>query len=521
MSFVRCTCCFHSGELAAEIGKVRLCYPCLKSRFPGAPEPSAKTPTLPSPAGRGQGAEPDAAINAAFQNAINRRNGGPPVGSDVPARPTVARPAPVSNFVFTDEIARVWPRLGLANVFITGKAGTGKSTLLRQFHATTEKQVAVVAPTGVAALNAGGETIHRFFGWKPGDEASRKPPFDPAKYRGLEVLIVDEASMVRADLLDCMDARLRRYGPCRGQPFGGVWLLLIGDPYQLPPIGNPEENPLLEPYPNSYFFSAGSYKRAGFSVVELTTPFRQTSNDFVKVLDRVREGTARAEDLDLFNSRVLERVSPCHVRDCDTTMLTPYNAKAGSMNREILKSLSAKEYTFQGKAEGRFPADRYPTDEYLALKCGARVMLLANNPPQWVNGTVTTVLEIAHPDAVRVDLPGKPWIERHTWDSVRYELHGGEVTPVSEGRFIQLPMKLAWACTIHKSQGLTLDRAIVDLGGRGMFAPGQLYVALSRLRTLEGLTLTPRNVQQRDVMVAPEVRQFMERGSTGHPARVF
>jgi ATP-dependent DNA helicase PIF1 len=421
--------------------------------------------------------------------------------------------APPGTTVTTDEMRAAWSRLGNSHVLVTGRAGTGKSTLLQGFCEVTSKNVVKVAPTGVAALNIGGSTIHSFFKFKPGiqpAEAAEVKPKNEELYRSLECLVIDEISMVRADLLDCIDAFLRHHGPCPGAPFGGVALACFGDPYQLPPVVKQHDQLLLIGYENPHFFGAHSYK--SIPTIELTHAFRQTDEDFLRALDGVRDGTITADGLELFRNSVEPKVSLGYIRDSHTTVLTTHNHQCNRTNADILDSLPGPAHTFVARVSGHFLEDRQPTATQLRLKVGARVMMLVNNPPYWVNGTIAIVARIipGHGGGIVVRLPcGKEEsVEPHTWQQHRYEVMDGHIYQVMVGDFTQLPVRLAWAVSIHKSQGLTLDRGIVNLGLR-IFAPGQVYVALSRVRSLEGLTLTPRTVRKSDIMVDPAVRQFM------------
>jgi ATP-dependent DNA helicase PIF1 len=421
----------------------------------------------------------------------------------------------------TGEMYGAWDRLGQEHVFVTGRAGTGKSTLLREFCAAADRRVVKVAPTGVAALNIGGSTIHSFFGFKPGiqpREASLVEPRKPEVYQALECLVIDEVSMVSAGLLDCIDSFLREHGPHPREPFGGVALACFGDPFQLPPVPPRAEAALSLSYENPFFFMARSYK--GIPTVELTKAFRQTDGEFLGVLDKIREGSAVAEDLELFQDRVESGISLDYIRDTDATMLTTHRAESDRINDTILRTLPGQTYSFRARTAGYFKG-RTPTTEELSLKVGTKVMLLVNNPPHWVNGTVCTVTRIypGHGGGIAVELPNgsEKFVEPYTWEQYQYEVApNGEIYQVAVGEFTQLPARLAWSVTIHKSQGLTLDRAIVHLG-REVFAEGQLYVALSRVRTLAGLTLTPRSVRKSDILVDQAVSRFMREGKEATP----
>jgi hypothetical protein len=433
------------------------------------------------------------------------------------------------EFVWTDEISRVWDDLSHYNVVLTGKAGTGKSTLTERYTSTTTSNVAVLAPTGTAALNVGGQTIHSFFKFKPGitpGDAARHEVKDPDMLKELNCLVIDEMSMVRADLLDCVDLVLKRHGPMPGLAFGGINVLLVGDPYQLEPVCTPEEKPLLKEYTTHFFFGSKAWQSARFMdrefrVHELTIPFRQQEGgQFLQILDAVREGTVNREQLAVLNEKLgRAHPSPQYLLKHGVTVLTTQREPARRYNQEVLDILPGSDRHYQAKAEGRFQniaeKDR-PTETDLVLKPRARVILLRNNLPHWSNGTIATVLE-CQADGVRVELPDgdRALITQDDWDSHHYEIDGKELKRVVDGTFHQLPLRLAWACTIHRAQGITLDRGIVDLG-KSTFAYGQLYVALSRLRTIEGLRLT-RPITQKDVMVSSEVKQFMADGLRNPP----
>jgi hypothetical protein len=413
----------------------------------------------------------------------------------------------------TDEIQQVFDRAGQGNQFLTGKAGTGKTTTARELMATTKLQTIITAFTGVAALNAGGQTIHalmRFPYNVTPEEAPNRSPRDPDLFRHLELLVVDEVSMCRADLFDSVAAFLRRHGPRPGQPFGGVTVLAVGDPYQLPPMVTNNDLDFQERYTNPFFFGADSYANGDFMTTELTHPFRQVDDDFLAALDGIRGGTASDQDLELLNQRVVANVTPSDLQDSDSTMLTTHRKQADDMNDSILTSLPGVTRVFKAKVEGHFPESSYPTTTELRLKKGAKVMMLVNKPPHWVNGSVGTVVDIAA-SGVRVRLvDGRAvTVEPHNWEQIGHRVVNGNIVSEAIGTFSQLPLRLSWAITIHKCQGLSLNRAVINLG-KQVFACGQLYVALSRLRTIEGLTITPRPIRRSDIMVDPRVREFME-----------
>ena len=403
------------------------------------------------------------------------------------------------------------------NLIITGKAGSGKSTLLKYFRATTKKNVAVVAPTGVAAINVQGQTIHRFFRFKPDitiDKIkTRLDPRDVLLYKRLDTLVIDEISMVRADLLDCVDAFLRLHGPKRGQAFGGVQIVVMGDLYQLPPVVKDEEEQIFQGlYTTQFFFSAKAIQHVTFVPLELTKVYRQTDEQFVDILNALREGRVEQRHLDILNSRVDPRAAVEAEESTVRVWLVPTRAQAGEINGWHMQHLPGSIKTYPGTVEGKFEERDMPTSLNLELKVGAQVMLLNNHPQgKWVNGDMAKVVAL-YDNAARVVFADGSFddVRPHTWDAFRHRLddRSGKIVAVSEGGFTQLPLKPAWAMTIHKSQGKTYDRVVIDLS-RGTFAPGQAYVALSRCRSLAGLTLKVP-LRPSHVFINPEVTYFME-----------
>lgn len=398
------------------------------------------------------------------------------------------------------------------NIFLTGRAGTGKSTLLNYFRATTKKNIAVVAPTGVAAINVNGETIHHFFKFGIGQTVDqiRKTSTERQKFfKALDMLVIDEISMVRADLFDCVDRFLRINGKNQNLPFGGVQMLVIGDLYQLPPVVRPEERGLFEGlfYESPFFFDAKAFHGAGFETVELTHVYRQSDQDFIDILDAIR--VAKATNLHL--ERVNLTVGAQQAGADFQVSLVPRNASADRINAEHLSRLPGEAVTFKGQASGEFRDKDFPTAQELQLKVGAQVMLLNNEQRgRWVNGDLAKVTGIEK-DSVRVTFEDGSFddVSRYTWEKVHFVFNEEteKIEPTSGGSFTQLPMKLAWAVTIHKGQGKTYDRVVIDFGS-GMFAPGQAYVALSRCRSLEGLSLTAP-IQQRHIFTDPRIDEFM------------
>uniref|UniRef100_A0A7V4DF20 WYL domain-containing protein n=1 Tax=Candidatus Caldatribacterium californiense TaxID=1454726 RepID=A0A7V4DF20_9BACT len=411
------------------------------------------------------------------------------------------------------------------SVFITGRAGTGKSTLLRYFREHTKKNIAVLAPTGVAALNVQGQTIHSFFRFRPDvtpETAPRVKPEDPSLYRRLDTIIIDEISMVRADLLDCVDAFLRVYGPSLSEPFGGVQMVFVGDLYQLPPVVKRAERLLFtEYYESPYFFSAFAFREIHPVVLVLNKVYRQSDPKFVELLNRIRNNTATDEDLALLNARVFPDYVPGEGEF--VIHLTTTNDLAQRANEGKLAELPGKEWVYKGQILGAFSSADLPTDPVLRLKRGAQVMLLTNDPyGRWVNGTIGQVQECTDGAVIlRLESGNEVEVTPHVWDMFEfyYDREEGRIMTRSIGSFTQYPLRLAWAVTIHKSQGLTFDRVVVDLG-RGTFAHGQAYVALSRCRTLEGLILK-RPLLRKDITMDWRVVRFLTEYQYAASAKSF
>lgn len=405
---------------------------------------------------------------------------------------------------------------------ITGKAGTGKSTLLREFVSKTKKNVLVLAPTGIAAVNAGGQTIHSAFLFPlrplvPDDEEIKL--FNKNTPRGkvlmnVDTIIIDEVSMLRADLIDGIDQSLRLNLRQPDKPFGGKQLVMIGDPFQLEPVVTSTE---LEKYmygqyyDSAYFFSARVFKEYFVHCLELKKVYRQNDTHFIALLDKIRKNHLEADDLEELNHRFNPRYS--FKGDDYTIALCTLNARASSINDMQLVRISAPETRYKATIEGDINLKHMPADEDLFLRPGAQVVFIKNNSEgHWVNGTIAKVLE-CKPDVVVVEMSNGETREvfPEKWENVDYVWDRGinKIERRVKGTFIQMPFKLAWAMTIHKSQGLTFDKVVVDLTG-GTFSHGQLYVALSRCRTLEGITLTQR-IRYEDIIVDQRVVDFVSR----------
>ena len=384
------------------------------------------------------------------------------------------------------------------SIFVTGRAGTGKSTLLSYFRDTTRKKVAVLAPTGVAALNVKGQTIHSFFGFKPNitlDRVKRvRLSDDENVYKKLDAIVIDEVSMVRADLLDCVDRFLRLNGPKADRPFGGIQMIFIGDLYQLPPVTTGAEREVFRSvYETPYFYSAKVFGSFDIELVELEKIYRQHDPQFINLLNSIRNSSVTEEGLQLLNQRYMPDFEPSP--DDFYLYLTTINKLAEEINSRELARLDTDLHTFTGRIEGQFGNEYLPTAVNLQVKAGAQIMLLNNDADgRWVNGSIGKVIEIIESDnggaVIIAELVDGETIEvtPYTWEIFRFFADGGQLQSEVIGKFKQYPLMLAWAVTIHKSQGKTFDRVIIDIG-RGTFTPGQTYVALSRCTTLDGIVL--------------------------------
>ena len=401
------------------------------------------------------------------------------------------------------------------HVFITGRAGTGKTTLLQAFVENTAKVVAVSAPTGVAALAVGGQTIHSLLRLPLGIIGSRELGFIPkeslAVLANLDALVIDEVSMVSADVLDALDRRLRQAKRKRNTAFGGIQLIMFGDPYQLAPVvsGQAEKAYYQDHYRSPWFFDAKVWRETEMSVQELDTIHRQADSEFRAVLNALREGRMEAEMGRMLNEQGLRQPEEPELITLATT-----NQAVTRINSAALEGLPGKAKIAHADIEGDFGSTAaYPADDELVLKPGAKVMFLRNDTqgtdgPRFVNGTLGTVVKIT--DSVIVDVEGESiLVEPVTWEKVKYD-YSPTTKVLSQdvvAEFTQFPLRLAWAVTIHKAQGKTLDAAVIDLGSRA-FAPGQTYVAFSRLTSLEGLYLK-RPLSPADIIVDEHVVRFM------------
>lgn len=393
------------------------------------------------------------------------------------------------------------------NLFVTGRAGTGKSTLLKALRDAYEDRMVVLAPTGLAAINIGGQTIHSFFGFPPRliQENDIKRSRNGRVMRKLDFIVIDEASMVRSDMMWAIDRSLRVNRGRPREPFGGARLLLFADLHQLPPVVQEREvlAHLTEEHGSPFFFSIPALREgAGTALLELEQIFRQTDDALIHVLNAVREGNVSDDDLAFIN----KRVSPIRTLSEGEpfVILTTTNAAAKRINTAYLEALPGRASRFDANITGEFAANVQPAETALELKPGAKVMMLRNDPDRrWVNGTIARVSRLTEKQ-IFIEVSGKEYeVEPVAWEHRRYAFDQSQekIVETIAGTFKQFPLRLAWALTIHKAQGLTLDKVYIDLGS-GTFAHGQTYVALSRCRTLEGLVLA-RPLTRRDIMFDP------------------
>lgn len=420
------------------------------------------------------------------------------------------------------------------SIFLTGKAGTGKTTFLRQIMSHATKRCVVVAPTGVAAINAGGATIHSFFQIAPSlflpdvpelvnensmrrqqdEKGGRQQRYTMRKnkiklIRSLDLLVIDEISMVRADLLDAVDDTLRRVRHS-DKPFGGVQLLMIGDVQQLPPVVTDTEAPLLHRvYPSAFFFHSKALQHIHYITIQLTKIYRQQDTNFITLLNKVREGQFDDDALRLLNSRLIPNFEP--QKGEDYIRLVTHNHQADRFNQAKLDELKGRMFTFSAQITGNFPQSSMPTEQQLQLKVGAQVMFVKNDGSghRYYNGKLARVEAIDKDEGISVIDNGGNHIavEQEVWVNYRYDLDEatGNIEQKEDGTFVQYPIKTAWAITIHKAQGLTFNRVIID--AQAAFAYGQVYVALSRCRTLQGLVLTSP-IGKKNVFDSREIDDF-------------
>lgn len=417
------------------------------------------------------------------------------------------------NLEITEEFRHAFDLMEKTNksAFITGKAGTGKSTLLKYFRVNTSKNVVVLAPTGIAALQVNGVTIHSFFQFPPEllqksriQKIYRKAPL----MKKIDILIIDEISMVRADMIDAIDHSLRLHRES-DEPFGGVQIIFFGDLYQLPPVVTGDLKQFFaDNFKSEYFFGAEVFKSFSFSVIELQKVYRQTDHTFIDLLNNIREGKILESDLISLNKRLF----PDFVASKDDLFITlaSTNYIADSENQRRLNFIENPTYTFNATISGDFDSKSYPTDYDLNLKVEAQVMLIKNDPDKrWVNGTIARVMDLSESN-IKVEVNGINYdIQPSVWENIEYQYdqEKRKILPIVKGSFSQYPLKLAWAVTIHKSQGRTFQQVVIDLGS-GAFAHGQTYVALSRCTSFEGIILK-NLIRAKDIIVDQKVKDFM------------
>lgn len=428
-----------------------------------------------------------------------------------------------SGFIPSEEQMQAFKALNSSSdsFFVTGRAGTGKSALLSYFVENTSKKCVIVAPTGIAAINVGGDTIHSFFSLDPhaqnpdNEEQLNMSANQKELLSSFQTLIIDEVSMVRSDIMDMIDAKLKK---ARGNiaPFGGCQVIAFGDLYQLPPFSGDEEisKYIYDKHHSEYFFAAPVFKSNPLKIIELQEVHRQSDKKFIDILNRVRIGENTSDVLDVLNARCIEPSS-----EIQYITLVPSNEAAHMINMQSLSRIQEKEHVFRGELSGQFSQKEAPTDINLTLKVGARIMMLKNDPgDRWHNGSTGIVVGIEEPNLVRVridslDDASKGYIYeigRETWAKYKYKYDSSKHSIQQEqiGSFTQFPLRLAYAITIHKSQGKTYDRVKVDYSNNRAFAAGQTYVALSRCRSFEGLYLS-KPLLSSDIKVNPEVVRFM------------
>jgi len=402
------------------------------------------------------------------------------------------------------------------HILITGRAGTGKSTLLDYFRNNTKKNIVVLAPTGVAAVNVKGVTIHSFFKFRPDISVSKiKKERDARIYKSLDAIVIDEISMVRADLLDCIDRFMRINGREKDRPFGGAQMIFFGDLYQLPPVVKHNEKRIFkEQYKSSYFFDSKVFEKIQIEFIELEKIYRQKDEEFIRILNAIRNNSFKQRDIEKINSRVIADFK----QDPNDFYITLTSTKklAEEINEKNLSLIKGKLHEYVGIIKGSFPENYLPIEKNFKIKLGAQVMLLNNDSlGRWVNGSIGRVNEIEKNedgnDLINVELSdGRVFgITPFTWNiyDAYFDDSNESIDYKVIGSFTQYPMKLAWAITIHKSQGKTFDKVIIDVG-KGAFAHGQVYVALSRCRSLEGIVLK-RPITREDVIVDWRIAKFL------------
>ena len=392
------------------------------------------------------------------------------------------------------------------NIFITGKAGAGKTTLLEYFRNNSKKNFVILASTGISAIKAKGKTIHSFFLFPPRILINEKIKKLRSKVISkIDTILIDECSMIRCDVLDAIDQSLR-LNRNSNKSFGGIQIILLGDLHQLPPVIRENEREIFNNfYPvGHYFFNANCFEESNIKTYELTKVFRQKDKNFINILNNIRSGEVNNNDLEVLNNRVINQDSDI---PSETIILSPTNKRVDSINNLNLQNINSETFSYESSETGDFKEK--PADEILELKVGAQVMLIKNDfksPKRWVNGSIGVVTQLTE-NSIQLKIKNKIYkIKQDTWEKFDYLIKDGQVVHEVVATFTQYPIKLAWAVTIHKSQGQTFEKAIIDLD-RGSFAPGQTYVALSRVTSMDGLFLT-RKINVSDVVFDKNIENY-------------
>ena len=410
------------------------------------------------------------------------------------------------NFKFEDQFENIYNQMEFSNqnILINGKAGTGKTTLLEYFRINSKKNFVILASTGISAINAKGKTIHSFFLFPPRILINEKIKKLRTKIiQKVQTILIDECSMIRSDVLDAIDQSLK-LNRNNDKPFGGIQVILLGDIYQLPPVIRENEKDIFDKfYPNGhYFFNANCFHESQFKTYELSKVYRQKDKFFINILNKIRIGSIESSDLAFLNKKVLDK---SYNNLPETIILSPTNRKVDLINRMNLDNINSQMFSYKSLQTGDF--NEKPADETLQLKVGAQVMLIKNDvksPKRWVNGSIGIVTDLTS-DSIHLKIKSKIYkITQDTWEKFDYLIKDDKVTHEVVATFTQYPIKLAWAITIHKSQGQTFDKVIIDLD-TGSFAYGQTYVALSRATSLEGLFLT-RPIKVSDIIFDNKLR---------------